>query len=165
MYRIIETETEKVLRSKEVNYYFNKQTGFMATWGKTKEADPDFSPYGPFILDIEITSKCNGPSGKLCPFCFPPGTKISTSTEDKSIENIRVGDIVLSFNENTKVLVENKVLEIYDRYVDEELLVIDLGDITIETTSEHPFYVKDRGWVLAKDLTDKDILLELNITY
>ena len=70
MYRIIETKTEKALRSKEVNYYFNKETGFMATWGKTKEDDPDFSPYGPFILDIEITSKCNGPSGKLCSFCY-----------------------------------------------------------------------------------------------
>jgi radical SAM protein with 4Fe4S-binding SPASM domain len=73
-YIISENENKKVLASKEVNYIFDKNTGFSAVWGRTKSEDPLFSPYGPFIADIEITTKCNGPGGKLCPFCYKANT-------------------------------------------------------------------------------------------
>lgn len=65
---IIETETWKYMRG-DVNFNFNKQTGFMQRWGKTKEEDPDFAPC-PEILDIEVTTNCNGPANKLCGFCY-----------------------------------------------------------------------------------------------
>lgn len=64
----------KFLMSEDVNYVFNRQTGFSAVWGKTKEDDPDFSPYGPFIADIEVTTICKGPGGNLCPFCYKANT-------------------------------------------------------------------------------------------
>lgn len=73
--KILESKTEKWLVSPEVNYYFNKETGYMATWGKTQEEDPDFSPYGNFIADIEISTACNGVQGKLCKYCYKQATK------------------------------------------------------------------------------------------
>jgi radical SAM protein with 4Fe4S-binding SPASM domain len=59
----------KAVRSENYNYEFNMENGAFMRWGKTFEDDPDYAPF-PEILDIEITSKCNGPAGKLCNFCY-----------------------------------------------------------------------------------------------
>jgi len=62
------------------NYVFNKKNGVFARWGKTQEDDPQVSPFGPEILDIEVTTKCGGPStndnsvNKPCPFCYKSNT-------------------------------------------------------------------------------------------
>jgi len=63
--------------------YFNKITGYTETWGKTKNDDPPFSPFGPFILDIEVSTICDG-LGKPCPWCYksngPKGENMSFNT-------------------------------------------------------------------------------------
>ncbi|AAX78691.1 hypothetical protein RB43ORF169c [Escherichia phage RB43] len=56
-------------RSKWYNYDFNVKTGQFARWGTTFDNDPTYAPF-PEILDIEVTTKCNGPAGKLCGFCY-----------------------------------------------------------------------------------------------
>lgn len=73
-YIIKETSELKVMQSPEVSYIFNKVTGLSAVWGKTEEEDPDWCPYGPLIADIEITTMCKGPGGKLCSFCYKSNT-------------------------------------------------------------------------------------------
>jgi len=42
----------------------------MVTYGKTVKDDPDWSPFGPFILDIELSSICY----KNCQFCYKSNT-------------------------------------------------------------------------------------------
>jgi hypothetical protein len=69
-YRIKNKGDFKYLMSENLNYVFNRQTGYSAVWGATKDEDPDFSPFGPFIADIEVTTICKGPGDKLCPFCY-----------------------------------------------------------------------------------------------
>ena len=56
--KIIDTKDFKKGRSENYNFDFDKITGFFARWGKTQnnEDDPDFSPFGPEILDLEISS-------------------------------------------------------------------------------------------------------------
>ncbi|UQJ95591.1 hypothetical protein ALHIDCOG_00203 [Klebsiella phage CPRSB] len=66
---LLEAKGKKIYRSEEVNFNFDMKTGHMMTWGKTPADDPIYSHF-PFILDIEITTKCNGPAGKLCGFCY-----------------------------------------------------------------------------------------------
>jgi MoaA/NifB/PqqE/SkfB family radical SAM enzyme len=82
----------KRFESDEVNYVFNLRTGLMQTWGATIQEDPQFSPYGPFIADIEITTKCNGIKGKLCPYCYksntPNGVNMSFDTFKNVIFNL-----------------------------------------------------------------------------
>ena len=57
----------KVVKSKDYNYIFNKETGFFARWGTTAADDPLFSPFGPEIADIEIVQgDCKG----MCDFCY-----------------------------------------------------------------------------------------------
>ena len=59
--KIIDRNNGKALFSEDYNFIFKKNDGFFMRWGKTKEDDPQFSPYGPEILDLEISSgKCNG---------------------------------------------------------------------------------------------------------
>ncbi|MHA1989293.1 MAG: radical SAM protein, partial [Promethearchaeota archaeon] len=58
-----------VFYSKDYNFIFNRKTGFFARWGKTQEDDPDFSPFGPEIADIEIATSCKG-VGTPCNFCY-----------------------------------------------------------------------------------------------
>ena len=67
---ILENDKIKVLKSPSYNYYFDKQSGFFARWGKTKEDDPSFSPVGPEIADIEISTICH----KACKFCYKSNT-------------------------------------------------------------------------------------------
>ena len=69
---IKETPSEKFIQSESFNHYFDKVTGFAATWGKTKEENPDFCPFGPLLADIEIVvDGCpKGKSGKICNFCY-----------------------------------------------------------------------------------------------
>lgn len=55
--------------SPNYNYAFDLETGEFARWGKTFEHDPAFAPF-PEILDIEITTSCNGPANRLCNFCY-----------------------------------------------------------------------------------------------
>lgn len=45
---------------------FNKQSGLFLRWGKTREEDPKYCPYGPEIADIEITTVC----GNGCSYCY-----------------------------------------------------------------------------------------------
>jgi MoaA/NifB/PqqE/SkfB family radical SAM enzyme len=70
-YSIKENEEVKFLRSDVINYNFDKKTGLMMTWGKTKEDDPSFSPFGPFILDLELS--VNGCPNN-CSFCYKGNT-------------------------------------------------------------------------------------------
>jgi MoaA/NifB/PqqE/SkfB family radical SAM enzyme len=67
MYEMKDTKTIKALSSPNYNFVFDKVTGFFARWGKTEADDPDWSPYGPEILDLEIsTGECKG----KCRFCY-----------------------------------------------------------------------------------------------
>jgi hypothetical protein len=57
------------LRSKDYNFIFDRKSGFFARWGKTQEDDPQYSPFGPEIADIEIATSCKG-VGVVCDFCY-----------------------------------------------------------------------------------------------
>ena len=95
---VVENKEAKYVSSPDYNYAFNKHTGYFLRWGKTKKDDPQFSPFGNEILDIEITTKCSGPGGKLCPWCYksntPSGINMSFDTFkavlDKMLESNKV---------------------------------------------------------------------------
>lgn len=67
MLKIIDSKEKKIGISPSYNFVFDKKTGYFARWGKTKDEDPSFSPFGPEILDLEISEgKCLG----KCKFCY-----------------------------------------------------------------------------------------------
>ncbi len=70
-YKLLESSTKKILASDTFNYVFDKTNGFTATWGKTEEDDPEYSPFGPTLLDIELSTICH----KGCSFCYKSNNK------------------------------------------------------------------------------------------
>lgn len=102
----------------------------------------------PYLVDVKISDAC--PFG--CPFCFVPETKILTERGEIKIEEIKVGEKIYSFNEETQALEVDNVSEVMERLVDEDIFEIELEDGTVLlVTKEHPFFVEG-GWVEANEL-------------
>ena len=72
--KIFEDEKFKALFSPNYKYVFNKEDGDFARWGRKKEDDPDYSPFGPEIADIEISTICHGINNVLCSHCYKSNT-------------------------------------------------------------------------------------------
>jgi len=83
---IRENKQLKILCSEGYNYVFRKQDGYFARWGETKEDDPELSPVGPEIADIEISTVCSGINGKPCTFCYKSNTSVG---ENMSLETFK----------------------------------------------------------------------------
>jgi len=65
----------KKFRSLNYNFNFNKETGFFMRWGKDLKDDPSFCIFGPEILDIELTTICDGIGNYgPCSFCYKSNT-------------------------------------------------------------------------------------------
>jgi len=156
--KLLDGANLKVLVSKEYNYTFNKITGHFCRWGKTKEDDPSFSPFGPEILDIEISQgKCSG----NCPFCVPKRTNIKVSNGEKKIENIEVGDEVVSYDTYKKEIRKNTVIETYVREYTGEMIVIELENNTIiKLTPDHEVFT-NQGLIQAKNLDESMEILSI----
>jgi len=82
---LIKTNNMVIMRSPNYNFDFNMHTGFFARWGKTKDDDPDYSPYGCEIVDCEIDTRCHG-AGKVCDFCYK---KNNSTGEYMSLETFK----------------------------------------------------------------------------
>ncbi|MFA7287433.1 MAG: hypothetical protein WC055_00990 [Melioribacteraceae bacterium] len=67
---IIIEKNKKFFRSSDVNYDFNMENGNTKVWGEKKSIDPEYSPYGPFILDLEASSICSFG----CQHCYKSNT-------------------------------------------------------------------------------------------
>ena len=87
---------------------------------------------------------------------FVQGTQVLTKDGSKNIEEIKVGDEVWAFDEETGGNELNVVSRLFSR-VAPDILTIYLDGEKIETTPEHPFYV-DGKWVEAKNITVGNIL-------
>ena len=100
-------------------------------------------------------------SNLKAPDCFVAGTVVSTSNGDKNIEDIAVGDYVWATDPETG---ETALKKVVNTFVNQTSSVthITLNGETITSTQTHPYYVADKGWVLAGHLRAGDILVMLN---
>ena len=83
-YTLYENNRIKTISSKKFNSFFNKKTGFTATWGENQQDDPDFSPVGPLIADIEISTICS----KNCSFCYKNNTSVGENMSLKTFKKM-----------------------------------------------------------------------------
>ena len=104
------------------------------------------------------TAGCN----LQCPNCFHGKTRITMADMSKRpIKNVRVGDKVLTYDEKTGKFVTKRVMRTMQSRT-KEVYKITHGSGTRDktfVTGEHPFYVRGRGWVEAKDLRIGDHVL------
>lgn len=140
--KIIENNNFKLCVSKDYNFIFNKNNGFFARWGRNKNDDPSYSPIGPEILDIEISTICNGINGKPCSFCYKTNTNQGTNMSFDTFKTI--------FNKFPKSLTQ---------------IAFGIGDIDsnpdlwkiMEFTRENGVIpnITINGWNLTDEYTDK----------
>lgn len=69
--------------------------------------------------------------------CFLPGTKVTTPSGEKTIENLKVGDKVISFNEKTKTNEPAKIEKTFEHKTSGYLIV----NNKLFVTQEHPFLI------------------------
>lgn len=99
-----------------------------------------------------------------CHKCFSYETEIITD-----LGKLKIGDIVknkikcsvLSFNENKQLLEYKPIISYFENDTSNcvfmELEFEDNGEHKkIKCTDDHLFYTKNRGWIMAKDLTESD---------
>lgn len=73
--KILNNKFFKALKSEDYSFIFRKDNGFFVRWGKNREDNPSFSPFGPELLDIEISTICHGPKDTPCAWCYKSNTK------------------------------------------------------------------------------------------
>lgn len=122
-----------------------------------------FEPEFPESMDVCITKYCD----IGCKFCLPPSTKVYKCVEDNknealSVAEIKIGDFVLSYDEISKQLVNEKVLRVYKRPYKGKLIVIeDDAGHTIKCTPNHKIYTAN-GYIAAEDLLLLDELKDID---
>ena len=92
------------------------------------------------------------------PSCFTGDTEVYTSEGLVCIEEVQVGDEVWAYNSETGETELKEVLNVWIKETDEILHVSTSDGEVIDTTTNHPFYVEEKGWVAAGDLEVGDIL-------
>ena len=93
------------------------------------------------------------------PTCFTGDTEVYTSDGLVCIEDVQVGDSVWAYNSETGETELKEVLNVWVKETDEILHVSTSDGETIDTTTNHPFYVEEKGWVAAGDLEFGDTLV------
>jgi len=95
--------------------------------------------------------------------CLKKGSKVKLSNgRDVNIEDIRKGDIVVSYDEENKKFVDKKVLNVLIQESDIRLPWMEISlqnNKGVICTEDHPFLTK-RGWVEAMSLTISDEIVE-----
>ncbi len=143
----------------------------IAGWGTTGtkfyfKASKYFDDAKSFTSNVgsQLKSKWNNIWGKVkkkvegdpC-HCFTSGTKVITPDGEKSIEDIQLGDKVLAKDIDSGIIDYKEVDKLFQREVF-ETWNITVGSEVLTTTEEHPFFIKDKGWVKAKDIVIGDLV-------
>lgn len=101
-----------------------------------------------------------------CPLSFAPGTLVSTPTGMVAIEELKVGDLVMSKNDITGEVLAKPVVATISTQHEDDVRLITVKTLTGEeqaiiASDEHPFYVPEAGWVEAGQLAVGDHVFTL----
>jgi len=152
--------------------FYTQKTSIIPRYVGSKLQSANYNTFTPSGSQIEyLNGKISGSifsgSNQAHAFnCFIAGTQITTIVyifnnkiynNTKNIEDIKVGEAIATYNENSGNIESGLVGDLQIREVESIIkLTFDDGNI-INTTSEHPFYVEGKDWVTASNLVVGDI--------
>ncbi len=96
--------------------------------------------------------------------CFAAGTLVHTKEDLKPIEQIKVGDLVLSKHESGQG--ERAYKRVSKTFVHEDraFILLSIGEMhSLAVTPEHPIWVQGKGWKKAADIKWKWPALKLEL--
>ena len=85
--------------------------------------------------------------------CFTKGHVVFTQDGYKNIEDVNIGDKILTHKNHFK-----EVYNIFTKNVSDTITIKSVGVEDITCTPDHKFLTKDRGWVEAENLNSNDFL-------
>ena len=114
------------------------------------------------------TANIDMPAPTMGGACFLAGTVVETQDGLRAIETVEVGQWVAGRNEASGKTTWRRVVQTF-RTEDMQALAVDVrhadGEVeTIQTTTEHPFYVQDKSWCEARELSAGDRLVLIDNT-
>lgn len=127
------------------------------TGTKIRENDLDyFKADFPESMDVKITNRCN----MNCYFCLKSDTKLIKKGNDVCISDVKLDDLVLSYNVELNSIEYKKVNNLYKRYYSGELISItdDKGNKII-CTPNHKIFTTNRGYIRADEIQINDSLI------
>lgn len=122
--------------------------------------DPPPRPINPAdkpVVDEFVLSDYSGFFRPVHSSCFAAGTPVHTRDGLVPIEQLRIGDQVLSLDARTGKL-DYKPVVVVLHNPPSETLKIRSGGETVTTTTIHRFWKAGQGWSLARDLAEGDPL-------
>lgn len=90
--------------------------------------------------------------------CFTGETLVNTPSGLIPIESLKVGDEVISFNDNTREYESKKITKCLSHFTN-EIYLIYLNNEIIRATYDHPMSTIEKDKVLVKDLKVGDVLV------
>jgi len=94
--------------------------------------------------------------------CHPAGTLvIMADGTQKKIEEINEGETVISYDMRNKEIEQSIVCKLLTREVEELIEIETESGITLQLTTDHPVYIKDKGWIKAGELEGNEEIIEL----
>lgn len=95
-----------------------------------------------------------------CSSSFIAGTEVLTPNGIRNIEDIEVGDWVISDEPETEGgVVAKQVTRTFERTDNNGIFDVEIDGEVISSTGNHEFWIDGKGWIAAKDLEAGDSLL------
>lgn len=93
--------------------------------------------------------------------CFPAGTPVLTPNGSIPIEQLKIGDSVISRDENdvSSEVAAKKIDKVFVR--DGELWELRINGLSVQVTADHPIFLKEKGWVPVDKIVRGDRIAAL----
>ena len=89
--------------------------------------------------------------------CFSEDMKILTINGEKTINELKLNDVVFSFNEQTLEIEKDVIINIFNTE-EQDIIIFETENGILEVTPNSDVYTK-RGLILAKDIKENDEII------
>ncbi len=152
----------KADREKWKSWYVD-QLGYSYRSTSTNPDRPTFvqavpAAYVPHFEGVQFSDKLVGFARMSC---FGAGTPVHTLAGIRPIEQIQVGDLLLSQNTETGTLAYQPVLVTHHN-PPSKTLIVNIGGEAVTASTFHRFWIAGQGWKMARELKAGDVVRTLD---
>ena len=147
---------QKLLNSEKYKYYFGEDPNLKLTTNSATKLQ--------LKSGAQLYSVCQTSFTGFGADCFAKNTKVLTKNSYKNIEDIKVGDEVLSYNHKTGKI-EPKVVQAVREIEKNEFIEIETSSgKRIKSTPDHRYWVVNRGYTEISSVTENEELFRIENT-